>query len=87
MKGEFFELNIAQFFLDLLGTFNNVSFFEQGRNGSECSYDALTIMEGSSSALAAASHGEANDTAVIGKFCGAQGRGCNFWFCKKISAF
>jgi len=45
----------------------------QGRNGSECSYDALTIMEGSSSALAAASHGEANDTAVIGKFCGAQG--------------
>ena len=43
-------------------------FFEQGRNGTECAHDVLTILEGTSSLAA-----ETNDTAVIGKFCGAQG--------------
>lgn len=40
----------------------------QGRNGTECAHDVLTILEGTSSLAA-----ETNDTAVIGKFCGAQG--------------
>ena len=61
------EMSSFQFFWSPASAF-------QGRNGSECGHDVLTIVEGSvSSQAAAAVVSETNDTTVIGKFCGVQG--------------